>query len=87
MQTLPVERGKGVDQAGVRAAQARLKAGDWVHIFPEGTRSRDGKMGLIRRGIGHIVSTCSTQPLGTMYILSWLKQCYPLPLPNKSISM
>ncbi len=60
MQTLPVERGVGMDQPGMRAAQGRLAAGEWVHIFPEGTRSRDGKMGPIRRGIGHLASSCET---------------------------
>ena len=40
---LPVERGKGMEQAGMRAAESRLAAGDWVHIFPEGTRSPDGR--------------------------------------------
>jgi len=48
-QVLPVERGRGMDQPGMRAAERRLAAGDWVHIFPEGTRSRDGQgMGPLR---------------------------------------
>lgn len=49
VQVLPVERGKGMDQAGMRAAERLLAAGEWVHIFPEGTRSRDGStMGPMR---------------------------------------
>ena len=48
-QTLPVERGRGMDQPGMRAAEQRLAAGDWVHIFPEGTRSPDGRsLGQLR---------------------------------------
>ncbi len=48
MQVLPVERGAGLAQYGMRVAQSRVAAGDWVHIFPEGTRSRTGKMGPVR---------------------------------------
>ena len=48
-QTLPVERGRGMDQPGMRAAEQRLAAGHWVHIFPEGTRSPDGRsLGQLR---------------------------------------
>ena len=53
-----------MEQPGMRAAEARLNAGDWVHVFPEGTRSADGRMGPIRRGIGHLVAACSNPPLG-----------------------
>jgi len=35
LQVLPVERGAGLAQPGMRAAEARLAHGDWLHIFPE----------------------------------------------------
>ena len=47
--TLPINR----DSAGTGALRemiARLKAGFWVGIFPEGTRSLDGKLGEIKPG-------------------------------------
>jgi monolysocardiolipin acyltransferase len=57
---LPVERGAGMHQPGLAAAEERLRAGDWVHIFPEGTRSRDGaKIGPARKGVGRLVAACA----------------------------
>ncbi|KAG2499894.1 hypothetical protein HYH03_002182 [Edaphochlamys debaryana] len=55
---LPVVRGGGLAQPGMAAAEARLAAGDWVHIFPEGTRSRDGvSLGAVRKGVGRLVAS------------------------------
>lgn len=52
---LPIERGAGLDQPGVLAAERRLARGDWVHIFPEGTRAADpGRLGIVRRGVGRL---------------------------------
>ena len=59
-----MERGAGLAQPGMAAAEARLAAGDWVHVFPEGTRSRDGRMGPARRGVGRLVAACAVPPLG-----------------------
>lgn len=60
VQVLPVERGRGMQQPGMQAAQARLAAGEWVHIFPEGTRSPDGTtMGPVRAGVGRLVAGCA----------------------------
>lgn len=57
-----MERGAGMFQAGLAAAEARLKAGDWVHIFPEGTRSKDGsKIGPARKGVGRLVAACAAE--------------------------
>lgn len=48
----------------MQAAQDRLNKGDWVHVFPEGTRSVDGRMGQARRGVGRLVAACKQPPLG-----------------------
>eukprot|EP00894_Picocystis_sp_ML_P003037 jgi/Pico_ML_1/53554/g4084.t1 len=45
VKVLPVERGAGLEQAGMQVAYSRIQRGDWVHIFPEGTRSKDGSIG------------------------------------------
>ncbi|KAG2442567.1 hypothetical protein HXX76_002653 [Chlamydomonas incerta] len=55
---LPVVRGGGLAQPGMAAAESRLAAGDWVHIFPEGTRSPDGvTLGAVRKGVGRLVAS------------------------------
>lgn len=51
---LPLTRGRGLEQPGLAAAEARLAEGQWVHIFPEGTRSQTGVMGPVRVGVGRL---------------------------------
>ena len=68
-QVLPIERGAGLQQQGMQAAEDRLNRGDWVHVFPEGTRSVDGRMRPARRGIGRLVAACAQPPLGAPYSL------------------
>jgi len=45
---VPIVRGVGLDQPGMHYLVDRLRDGDWVHLFPEGTRSRDPE-GKVRR--------------------------------------
>lgn len=87
---LPVERGAGMFQQGLAAAEARLAAGDWVHIFPEGTRSRDGKMGPVRKGVGRLVASCAdAQPLIVPFVHTGMEEVLPkgalLPKANKEV--
>lgn len=54
--TLPVVRGGGVEQPNLQAVAWRLgQYGDWLHIFPEGCISFDGKLGELKRGVGKMV--------------------------------
>ncbi|BDA47309.1 probable Tafazzin [Coccomyxa sp. Obi] len=88
---LPVERGAGLDQAGMRAAEARLAAGDWVHVFPEGTRSRDGRMGHARKGVGRLVAACKQTPLVVPFVHSGMDAVIPrgsaLPRPGRAVRL
>lgn len=44
-----VRRGSA-DRAALREVVAHLEAGDYVGIFPEGTRSSDGRLGSFKKG-------------------------------------
>lgn len=64
--TFPVARGKG-DLAAIRQALKILSQGKPLVIFPEGTRSEDGKPGRGKPGIGFIASK-SKVPVIPAYI-------------------
>jgi monolysocardiolipin acyltransferase len=53
--TLPVERGAGVGQRIMGVAARALAHGEWLHIFPEGRVTPDGRVGPFRQGIGRLV--------------------------------
>lgn len=74
---LPVDRGAGMHQRGMAAAEDRLAGGDWVHIFPEGTRSRDGKLGPVRKGIGRLVAACPQPPLIVPFVHQGMEGVMP----------
>jgi monolysocardiolipin acyltransferase len=54
LQVLPIERGKGLHQPMMDDVIGKLSQGDWVHMFPEGTRSRSSTAALqsIKLGVG-----------------------------------
>jgi 1-acyl-sn-glycerol-3-phosphate acyltransferase len=62
--SVPVER-EGGGAAGLKAIFERLQAGAGIILFPEGTRTRDGRLQRARSGIGLVVikSTCPVVPV------------------------
>ena len=49
--TMPVRRGQA-DLSAMKAVISKLKAGNGVCLFPEATRSRDGKIAAFKPGFG-----------------------------------
>jgi len=60
---VPIVRGAGLDQPGMHFLEDRLRHGDWVHIFPEGGRSRTPRAlrTPLKTGMAHLVQ--ATRPL------------------------
>ena len=48
-----------LNQAGMVEACARIETGDWLHFFPEGTRSRTLELKRPKRGVGKIIYHCA----------------------------
>lgn len=66
MGTIPV-RGTGQDSKGVRRALRMLASGRVVGIFPEGSRSADGKLAAARLGAA-MIAAMSGAPVVPVYI-------------------
>lgn len=61
---VPIIRGGGIDQPGMHFLAQRLTAGEWVHVFPEGGRTRDPLARLrqpLKPGMAHLIR--ATRPL------------------------
>lgn len=76
---LPVVRGKGVFQPGMDAALKRLSSGDWVHVFPEGTRSSTCLLPM-KPGVGRLISEPTITPL----VVPFVHQNMDIVLPKGS---
>ena len=60
---LPVDRGSGPNQPLMDAVVAKLDAGDWVHMFPEGARQPSGTLGRMRPGVGRLIADARIPPV------------------------
>lgn len=80
VKVLPVARGDGIYQKGMDMAISKLNNGGWVHIFPEGSRSRDGgrTMGSPKRGIGRLVMDADNIPLVVPIVHTGMQDIMPI---------
>ncbi len=65
LNSTPIKQGAG-DTAAMKATIAKLKEGKMLIVFPEGSRSPDGKMHEFKRGIGILLkrADCTIIPVG-----------------------
>lgn len=64
LNAFPVNR-SGVDTRALREAIGILRGGEAVVIFPEGTRSHDGKLLPVKAGIGLVAASSGTPVVPT----------------------
>ncbi|KAK4282781.1 hypothetical protein QN277_014115 [Acacia crassicarpa] len=80
VKVLPVSRGDGIYQKGMDMAISKLNHGGWVHIFPEGSRSRDGgkTMGSSKRGVGRLVLDSDSVPIVVPFVHTGMQDIMPI---------
>ncbi|KAI3707749.1 hypothetical protein L2E82_36543 [Cichorium intybus] len=80
VKVLPVSRGEGIYQKGMDVAIAKLNRGGWVHIFPEGSRSRDGgtSMGSIKRGAARLILDADNAPMVVPFVHAGMQEIMPI---------
>ena len=76
---VPIVRGAGLDQPGFQFLRDRLREGQWVHIFPEGGRTRH-PLALMthpfKSGIGHLIA--ETQPIALPFYHYGMHEILPI---------
>lgn len=55
LEAFPIKRGK-IDKGAISEAVKRLREGRVIVIYPEGTRSKDGRLSKPKAGIGMVVA-------------------------------
>ncbi|KAK9146937.1 hypothetical protein Sjap_006840 [Stephania japonica] len=80
VKVLPVSRGDGLYQKGMDLALSKLNNGGWVHIFPEGRRSRDGgkTLGSMKRGVGRLVMDADNTPIVVPFVHTGMQEIMPI---------
>lgn len=80
VKVLPVSRGDGIYQKGMDMALSKLNSGGWVHIFPEGSRSRDGGKTIApaKRGVGRLVMDADSLPVVVPFVHTGMQDIMPV---------
>ncbi|EOY11503.1 hypothetical protein QUC31_009457 [Theobroma cacao] len=80
VKVLPVSRGDGIYQKGMDMAISKLNSGGWVHIFPEGSRSRDGGKTVrsSKRGVGRLVLDADNTPIVLPFVHTGMQDVMPI---------
>lgn len=80
VKVLPVSRGEGIYQKGMDMALSKLNNGGWVHIFPEGSRSRDGGKTIspAKRGVGRLVMDADSLPVVVPFVHTGMQDIMPV---------
>jgi 1-acyl-sn-glycerol-3-phosphate acyltransferase len=79
----PIQR-EGIGASGLKETLRRLRQGGIVTLFPEGTRSPDGQLGLIKPGIAVLVSRANVPvvPVGLAGTFEVWPRSRLLPAPH-----
>ena len=79
---IPIHRGQS-DQAAMQKAIDHLNIGHCIGVFPEGTRSLDGKIGKFHNGAAKLAVTTGATiiPIGVVGMIKVLKKGQMLPKP------
>lgn len=83
---IPVDRESADGQDPLRHVIRALREGYGVLIYPEGTRSRDGRIGPFRSGIGRLMALFPTVPVIPAFIAGTsqvLPKGWGMPVPHR----
>jgi 1-acyl-sn-glycerol-3-phosphate acyltransferase len=67
LNSIPIRR-SSADRKGIMLCRNVLKSGDFLLIFPEGTRSRDGRIGPMKLGAAMVIGALPDIPVVPVYI-------------------
>ena len=60
---LPIERGGGLYQEGMTTIIRKLNRGEWIHMFPGGSRLPDCSIGKVRHGVARLIAEPAVTPV------------------------